>query len=338
MTGPAHHRPGGGFRNPWPTAAMHGPGALARWMLWERLVHPRRPDPPPGSFPRAAPAFDAPRADPARTTITWVGHSSFLVQIGGANVLVDPVWSERASPVAFAGPRRWMPPGIPFDALPPVDVVLLSHNHYDHLDAPTLRRIATLRPHTRWIAPLGVGTLLRRLGARDIVERDWWEETEAAGEGFACGFACAPAQHFSARGPGDRDATLWASWSIAGGGRRLYFGGDSGWFPGYAEIARRQGPFDVAMIPAGAYEPRWFMKPVHMDPDEAVRACRDLLAGSPAGWRMPMVPMHWGTFKLTDEPLDEPPRRVREAWGAAGLAPADLWLMAHGETRALQGR
>ena len=320
-------RPGGGFRNPWPTAAAHGQASVARWM-WERFVNGRPPDPPRGAFPRATPSFDGPRAEATATTITWIGHSSFLVQIGGANVLVDPVLSERASPVGFAGPRRWMPPGLALDALPPIDVVLLSHNHYDHLDAPTLRLVARRDPRARWLAPLGVGALLRGLGAADVVERDWWEEAEAAGVGFAC----APAQHFSARGMGDRDATLWASWSIAGGGRRIYFGGDSGYFPEYGEIARRHGPFDVAMLPVGAYEPRWFMRPVHMDPDEAVRAYRDLLAASPAGWRTALVPMHWGTFKLTDEPMDEPPRRLRAAWEREGMRAGDLWILAHGET------
>ena len=325
----AHHRPGGGFRNLSPEAAPHGFGALLRWVLVERFVHPPPKDPDPSVFRRAAPSFEHPRAGDDRLAVTWVGHSTLLVQIDGLNVLTDPMWSERASPVSFAGPRRWVPPAIEFDELPPIDIVVLSHNHYDHLDAPTVRRLIARAPEARWLAPLGVADFVRARGASQVEELDWWEE-RAIG---SLRFTCTPAQHFSARGLGDRNRTLWASWSIAGARHRFHFGGDTGYHDGFAEIAERTGPFDVVALPIGAYEPRWFMGPVHMNPDDAVRAFTRIRASD--GRPTVMVPIHWGTFKLTDEAMDEPPRALLRAWQRARLSRDDLWLLAHGETRTL---
>ena len=325
----AHHRPGGGFRNLSPAAAPHGFGALLRWILYERLVHPRPKDPDPSVFRRVAAKFDQPRASAERLTVTWVGHSTLLVQIDGLNVLTDPMWGERASPVSFAGPRRWVPPAVAFDELPPIDVVVLSHNHYDHLDAPTVRRLIARAPEAHWLAPLGVADFVRARGAMKVEELDWWDERMVG----PLRFTCTPAQHFSARGLGDRNRTLWASWSIAGASRRVHFGGDTGYHDDFAEIARRTGPFDMVALPIGAYEPRWFMGPVHMNPDDAVRAFG--LLREPGEHRTVMVPIHWGTFKLTDEAMDEPPRALRRAWAGAQLPTDELWLLAHGETRAL---
>lgn len=320
---PAHHAPGGGFRNPW----LDGPpggrlGAFLKWTLVDRLTKPLPRDPDPSVFRRATPDFAVPRAPANRLGVTWVGHSSFLLQIAGVNILTDPMWSERASPVRFAGPRRWVPPGVAFDRLPPIDLVLQSHNHYDHLDVATVRRVAARAPEAAWLVPLGLADFVRRRGPRRVTELDWWQETRVAG----LSIACAPAQHFSARNHADRNRTLWCSWVVRAPGRRLYFGGDSGYHPDFAAIGRRYGPFDIGLFPIGAYEPRWFMRPVHMNPEEAVRASRDVGAGV-------MVPMHWGTFKLTDEAMDEPPRRTEAAWREAGFRPQDLWLLAHGETR-----
>ncbi|MFL5497589.1 MAG: MBL fold metallo-hydrolase [Gemmatimonadaceae bacterium] len=323
-----HHRPGGGFRNPWPSAQMHGFLDFLKWTLIERRRNPRRPDPDPGTFTLADPRFVVPRAAPERLTITWVGHTSFLVQIAGLNVLVDPVWSKRASPVQFAGPRRWVPPGIEFDRLPPIDVVVLSHDHYDHLDAGTISRIAERFPAVGWYAPLGIGAFLRRHGAREVTERDWWEESSIG----SLRLTCVPAQHFSGRTLGSRNDTLWCGWTLRSPHHGILFAGDTALHPDFGVIAARSGPFDIAILPIGAYEPRWFMGSVHMNPDDSMQAYAQL-AGAQRGRRLVLVAAHWGTFKLTDEPMDEPPTRMRELWGTSGRDSNDLWVLRHGETR-----
>jgi N-acyl-phosphatidylethanolamine-hydrolysing phospholipase D len=325
---PPHHRPGGGFRNPWANADAPAFGSFLKWVLVHRTTRPRPADPDPAVFKLLQPQFAAPRAAPDRLIVTWIGHSSFLLQVGGRNVLTDPVWSDRASPVGFAGPRRWVAPGIEFTALPPIDLVLLSHNHYDHLDDRTVRRLAARHPRATWVVPLGVAGFVRRRGARDVSEHDWWQETRVG----PTLVACTPAQHFSSRGFGDRGATLWCGWSVITDRHRVFFAGDTAYHPDFARIGERYGPFDVVLLPIGGYEPRWFMRAVHMNPEEAVRAFGDL-----GGDRSVMIPMHWGTFKLTDEALDEPPVRARAAWGAAGLPPERFWLLAHGESRAMSG-
>lgn len=325
---PDHHRPGGGFRNPWPFAEPHGFLDFLRWSLIERQRNPRRPDPDPRSFMLAAPDFIVPRAEPGTLTITWVGHTSFLVQMGGLNVLTDPMWSDRASPVRFAGPRRWVLPGIDFERLPPIDIVVLSHDHYDHLDLPTVAGLIERYPAIAWYAPLGVGASLRSHGAREVVERDWWDESSIAG----LHLTCVPAQHFSGRRLRKRNDTLWCGWVLRSDDHSLLFAGDTAFHPDMSVIARRCGPFEVAILPIGAYEPRWFMSSVHMNPEDCLRAFYDLRAAG-NNKRLLLVAAHWGTFKLTDEPMDEPPKRMRELWRGAGLASDDLWLMKHGETR-----
>ena len=327
MTAP-HHRPGGGFRNPWANAGAPAFGSFLKWVLVQRATQRRPADPPHSTFLRLDPKLAMPRAPRDALLVTWVGHSSFLIQVGGLNVLTDPIWSSRASPVRFAGPRRWVEPGIEFAALPPVDLVLLSHNHYDHLDDHTVRRLAARHPRATWLVPLGLARFVRARGARDVREHDWWQETTVQ----SALIGCTPAQHFSSRGIRDRGDTLWCGWSVRTDVHRVFFAGDSGYHPEFGRIAERYGPFDVALLPIGGYEPRWFMQPVHMNPEEAVRAFRDLGGGAHGSV---MIPMHWGTFKLTDEAMDEPPFRARAAWEAAGLEPERFWVLAHGETRAL---
>lgn len=255
-----------------------------------------------------------------------MGHASALIQLGGLNVLADPMWSERASPVRFAGPRRWVAPGIDFDALPPIDVVLQSHNHYDHLDDATIRRLARAHAPAAWIVPLGLRAFVRRRGVRgDVQELDWWQEHVIR----SLKIAATPAMHFSSRAVGDRGDTLWCGFALSdSSGRRVYFAGDTGLHPEFALIGERYGPFDVGLLPIGAYEPRWFMRYLHMNPEEAVEACRAVRARV-------MVPIHWGTFKLTDEAMDEPPQRARAAWHAAGLPRDGYRQLAHGETLTL---
>ena len=262
--------------------------------------------------------------------MTWVGHSTVLLQLGDVNVLTDPIWSERASPLQWIGPPRLMGPAVDFDALPSIDVVLLSHNHYDHLDAATVRRLAARFPNAAWLCPLGLTPLLHRLGVKNAVERDWWQSV--ATPVFAA--TCAPAQHFSARGLGDRNATLWCSWVIEADDMRVYFGGDTGLHPEFGTIGSRLGPFDLVMLPIGAYEPRWFMRTVHCNPEDAIAAYRALADAT--GIRPPCLALHWGTFRLTDEPVEEPPARFAERWREAGFADGNNWTFAHGETRAIQ--
>lgn len=280
-------------------------------------------------FPRAVPGYVVPRAEPEETTITWVGHSTFLIQQGGLNILTDPVWSERVSPLSWAGPRRFVPPGVDFDQLPAIDIVLVSHDHYDHLDRDTVRRLVARFPAIRWHAPLGAARILNRFGARDVFEADWWDASET----MDTTFTAVPAQHFSGRGMHNRDGTLWCGWAIRSEGHATLFAGDTGLHPEFGEIARIAGPFDLAILPVGAYEPRWFMRSVHMNPADALVAL-EALGG--AG-RVRMAPGHWGTFRLTDEPMDEPPRVLREQWKAAGLPAEQLWMLDHGGTRSTAG-
>ncbi len=308
---------------------MPGFGSLLKWMLVHRTTRPRPKDPDPSVFARVPPDFVPLRAPRSQLTVTWVGHSSLLIQLNGLNILTDPMWSERASPVQFAGPRRWVRPGIAFEDVPPLDVVLESHNHYDHLDAPTVRRLARAHPEASWVVPLGLAAFVRKRGVSDnrVRELDWWEE-HAIG---SLRIAATPAMHFSSRGIGDRGDSLWCGFALSSdgaNGRHVYFAGDTGYHPEFGAIGERYGPFDVALMPIGAYEPRWFMRYLHMNPEEAVAAFRALNA------RM-MVPIHWGTFKLTDEAMDEPPIRARAAWDSAGLPPSGYRQLAHGETLTL---
>lgn len=274
-------------------------------------------------FVPRAPAFPTPRAATDVVTVTWVGHATFLLQIGGVNVLTDPMWSERASPVQYAGPRRFALPGVPLDALPPIDLVLQSHNHYDHLDEDTVRLLTRRDPGAVWLAPLGVAPQLRDWGVEQAHELDWWNSARFG----ALRLTSTPAQHFSGRGFADRDRTLWCGWALRAGSRAVWFAGDTGLHPEFATIGERAGPFDVALMPVGAYEPRWFMRPVHMNPEDAVQAFQALRVANA------MVPMHWGTFKLTDEPMAEPPVRTVAAWRAAGLPDDALWVLVPGETK-----
>lgn len=237
---------------------------------------------------------------PTATTVTWVGHSTFLVQLGGVNLLTDPNWSDRTSPVTFAGPRRLVAPGIRFGDLPPIHAVVISHDHYDHLDLETVRRLAR-EHHPTFFVPVGLRAWFIAAGIHDVIELDWWE-SRAFGP---LTLTCTPAQHSSGRSLtlGDQNLRLWSSWAIVGGGKRLFFGGDTGYYAGLAEIGRRLGPFDVAALPIGGYSDYDHHHPNHLSPEEALQAFEDLDAAL-------LVPMHWGTFSLNREPFDEPPRRL----------------------------
>jgi N-acyl-phosphatidylethanolamine-hydrolysing phospholipase D len=304
-----------------PQAAPHPltsapPGRLWRppvAFLWRRVKASFVPR--PGGAPLVP---YEPAALTRNPSVSWIGHATLYVRLDELSFLTDPVYSDRASPVTFAGPRRVVPPGIPLEALPGLDFVLLSHDHYDHTDLPTLRRIA--KSGVPCVAPAGVGELVRRVGGR-AVELRWWESTTIG----SLRLHCVPARHFSGRGLTDRNRRLWAGWLVEGASRRFYFAGDTAYFPGFEEIGRRLGPIDLAAVPIGAYLPAEIMAPVHLNPEEAARAGSDLGARQVLG-------MHWGTFDLSDEPLDEPPRRFLAAAAGHGLAER-AFVMRVGETR-----
>jgi L-ascorbate metabolism protein UlaG (beta-lactamase superfamily) len=248
-----------------------------------------------------------PVLDRASAMVTFVGHSTFLLQTRLGNILTDPIYSPRASPIAFAGPRRVRQPAIPFDQLPDISVVLLSHNHYDHCDRATLRAIAR-----RWrplvVTPLGNGRLLKSFGFGGIEELDWWQEAVHS----PMPITLTPAQHFSARTPFDRNRALWGGFVIALGDRRIFFAGDTGYAPHFNDVRERFEHLNLALLPIGAYEPRWFMKDIHMNPEEAVQAHLDLRAERSVG-------MHFGTFHLTLEGITDPLTALDEARRARGV-------------------
>ena len=333
LTPPPHRHPNGRFRNPWPGSVEHGVGDALKWAI-ERARNGTLGFTPRGTPPAAVAHGDlAQPAGPGECRLTWIGHSSFLIQAGGLNVLTDPVFADRVSPVSFAGPRRLAPPGIALDALPPIDLVLQSHDHYDHFDAGTIRALARRSPSTVWCAPLGLAARLRPLGVRHVTECDWLDSAEPLP---GVRVACVPARHFSGRTFTDRNTTLWCGWTLRAGASRVYFVGDSAFHPDFGAVGAREGPFDAVLMPIGAYAPRWFMSAVHMDPEEAVAAFADVRSAHP-GHGTVMAAMHWGTFVLTDEPVDEPPARARVAWERHRLEANALWIFAPGETRTLGG-
>ena len=231
--------------------------------------------------------------------LTWLGHSTLLVEIDGARVLTDPVWSNRASPLPFAGPKRFHPPPAPLAGLPRLDAIILSHDHYDHLDRPTVLALAKAHASTLFITSLGVGERLERWGipANHVIELDWWETTTIKDVTVTA----APAQHFSGRGIRDRNSTLWSSWHLRGPRHSFLFGADSGLTSEYADIAQRLGPFDVVALEIGAYHPSW--GDIHLGPDNALKAHAMLGSGA-------FLPIHWGTCNLAVHPWSEPAEKV----------------------------
>ena len=316
--GPAHHRENG-FANTSPAYAR--PDFGTRWSffatrVWATTFHPRS-----GHFPVAANDGARLRERRDEPSVTWVGHSTLLVQLDGVNILTDPQWSERASPVAFAGPRRLVAPGLAFDALPPIHYVLISHDHYDHLDVKTVKRLAEVhRP--LFLVPLGIKRWLGDLGIFDVEELDWWQSRTLRG----LTFTCVPAQHFSGRTPWDLNRRLWSGWTVAGADKRFFFAGDTAYYDVFKEIGARLGPFDLAAVPIGAYLPPRIMKASHTTPEEALQILADV-----RGRRF--VAVHWGTFDLAEEPVDDPPRRLAAEAVRLGLNPDDIWVLEHGETR-----
>ncbi|HVE81574.1 MAG TPA: MBL fold metallo-hydrolase [Myxococcales bacterium] len=298
-------------------AEQRGPGHILKWKVLDPLSG-RGPKADRSRFTPPARPFDAELVRGAAPSLTWIGHASFLLTLGGKKVVTDPVLGPRLE--GFI--RRFGAPGIPLEQMPEVDVVLVSHNHYDHLDAWSLKRLG---PRPTYVVPLGNAGLVRGAGAREVVELDWWQSASVAG----LEITLVPARHWSMRFPWNRNDMLWGGFVIRSPEGTAYHSGDTAHFDGFAEIGRRMGPVDWAMLPIGAYDPRWFMSAQHMNPEEAVDAAVQMNAGT-------MVAMHWGTFRLTDEPLAEPPVRARAEWERRGLSPDRLWILDIGESRALR--
>lgn len=312
---PKHHRPGG-FRNNQRTAPHGGTDAL-RWLPGFLLKSYRKVE-----LPRRQPDVALLRDNRSRNLLTWIGHSSFLLQFAGRNLITDPHLSARASPFTFAGPKRYTEPAMTYADLPPMDIALISHNHYDHLDEPTVRRLAREHPQLHFVVPLGVKAWFLKRGIDRVTELDWWDSADIGG----LKVHAVPAQHFSGRGAHDGNATLWCGFVVESADQRCYFAGDTGYSPDFADIGQRFAPIDLALIPIGAYAPRWFMQAMHINPDEAVLIHQDIGAKQ-------SVAMHWGTFRLTEEPLDEPPQHLTAALDRAGIARERFWVLEHGETR-----
>jgi L-ascorbate metabolism protein UlaG (beta-lactamase superfamily) len=296
------------------TQPSRGPADIFRWKVLDALAGKNRHDPGGYTTPRREP--DRALVDGTAAQLTWIGHATFLFTLGGKRILVDPIFRHRLGPVT-----RLAPPGIAIDALPPIDVVLVTHNHRDHLDAWTLQRLG---PAPQYVVPLGNGDLLRSLGAEKVIELDWWQAADLGG----IEVTLVPARHWSMRYPWDRNDALWGGFVVRSSEGTAYHSGDTAFFDGFAEIARRFDRIDWAMLPIGAYDPRWFMEPQHMAPEEAVEAARVLGASH-------LVAMHWGTFRLTDEPTAEPPQRARAAFAATAAGERELWILDIGETRRL---
>ena len=326
-------RKDGRFQNNYLDSQPKSLGTLLKWRF--EALRDGLPKPPLQATPRVAADVAFIRANAQvgaamEPAMTWIGHGTVLAQIGGVNILFDPIFSERASPLGFIGPKRASPPGLLAAELPRIDVVLVSHNHYDHLDDDSVQTLAAQPGGSPlFVVPLGLKDWLAERAITNAVELDWWQSTRVG----AVEVFLTPAQHWSSRSLGDRMETLWGSFAVFAPGFHLFYSGDTGYSKDFADIhgrfAARHGPgrgFDVALIAIGAYEPRWFMREQHINPAEAVQIHLDIAARTSIG-------VHWGTFELTDESLDEPPRALARALRERGVADEAFAVIAIGETR-----
>ena len=317
------HHVAGGFRNP-PGSPVRG-GDFGDWTTFflRQFGRAREAVVPDGHVLPPDAVLDGLRRHAGSDSVTWLGHASFLIRLDGRTILTDPFLSDHASPLPPFGPERFAPPGLTPIRLPPIDILLLSHNHYDHLDLPTIEALPA-RERIQVLVPLRLGHYFTTRGFGHVRELDWHDEVEAAG----IKVTGLPAIHFSKRTPFDRNETLWAGYAVQSTRKRIHFAGDTGYGPIFPELGRGSRPFDLSLVPIGAYEPRLLMQAVHVNPEEAVRLAREMHARRVVG-------MHWGTIQLTDEPPFEPPERFRKAAHDAGYADDDVWVMRIGETRAI---
>lgn len=333
-----HHRDGG-YQNNDIEFAPRGLATLLQWKL--QAARAGVPHPPREPIPVVRPDLgfihaNARAGAAMQPSVTWIGHASTLVQLGGLNLLTDPIFSKRASPLSWVGPQRAVPPGLSLTELPHIDLVLVSHNHYDHLDLASVRALnAQPGGPPLFVVPLGNKAWLIDAGIRNVVELDWWQAHHVG----AVEVVLTPVQHWSGRSFNDRLQTLWGGYAVFAPDLHLYFSGDTGYSRDFAATRERfrdrqppsGGGFDLALIAIGGYEPRWFMKDQHLDPAEAVQVHLDLNAKRSIG-------IHWGTFELTDESLDEPPRALALARQGAGLSSDDFGVLAIGATLRLPRR
>ena len=289
------------FTNALPSHQAHFIQILKRW-FFEKIPH-REPAAPIPVLKRSAAEFANPSTE---LQVTWLGHSSMLIELGGIRFLIDPFWGDYASPGRLFGVKRFFEPPIAMADLPEIDAVVLSHDHYDHLNEPSIKALKDRIP--LFIAPLGVGAHLEYWGVSSskIIELDWWDRTEVGGVDLVS----TPTRHFSGRSLTDRDAKLWGGWAFLGKEQRAYFSGDSGMFPGFKEVGERLGPFDITMMETGAYNQDW--PDVHMGPEQAVQAHLDARGTL-------LIPVHWATFALAFHPWTEPVERVIVAAEKAGV-------------------
>lgn len=320
---PFHHLPNGVFRNPAGSPARDA--SLSDYLKFFAGRALRRNEPagiPPGHVLPTEQARDAWARGDGADRLLWLGHAAFLLKLGGKTLLIDPYLSPIAGPAPF-GPKRFAPPGLPVSMLPPIDALLITHNHYDHLDTATIARLSH-KDRIDVIAPLGLGAFFAGYGFRRVVQLDWYE-SERIGD---VEITSLPAIHWSKRGLADECRSLWCGYALTTPEARIYFSGDSGYGPVFQEIGARMGPFDLGLIGIGAYEPRTVMHASHANPEEGARIARDVHARETFG-------MHWGAIVLSDEPPFEPPVRFKAAALQEGYAEAAIWRLAVGESRTL---
>ena len=318
---PDHHT-SDGFRNiPYVETASSKGAFFVMRRIWGSAFHPSVPRDHRIPEKQAISRFNALSGN---DTITWLGHATFLLRIGDKNILTDPFLTNRASPLSFVGGvTRYVPPGIAINSLPVIDIIVVSHNHYDHLDRHTVCALPNKEDIAVFV-PLGLKSSFSDCGYTKIFELDWWTRADID----ELGIVALPAVHDSGRGLTDKNETLWASWAIVSGKKKYYFGGDTGYSPVFKDIGRRYGKFDLAILPIGAYAPRNLMWMSHVTPEEAVQAGVDLGAKT-------LVGGHWGTIELSDEDHWEPPERFESAGKDAGMEENAIWIMKIGETRIL---
>ncbi|KAK3352406.1 beta-lactamase superfamily domain-containing protein [Lasiosphaeria hispida] len=343
--------------------------AMGRKMIWTRLMGDMKdPDISSVKIPTVKPTFLAPGGGlPTSLRATWLGHACYFVEFpSGLRVLFDPVFEDRCSPLTWFGPKRFTPPPCAPADIPAIDAVVISHSHYDHLSHTSVSEIASRHPGAQFFVPLGLKSWFRESGIERVTEMDWWEDAElllkrgkAAAEdpnvekrtsdSVAAKVSCLPCQHSSGRTHNDRDHTLWASWAVSSGGKSVWFGGDTGYravprveegaddygpeyealprCPQFAQIGKLRGPFDLGLIPIGAYKPRWIMSGMHADPRDAVEIFKDTRCKKAMG-------IHWGTWILTSEDVEEPPKKLMEALKKAGIPEKGVFdVCAAGESR-----